>query len=93
MSINGIDHRHCKWPLGLDVFVLTPQGYRAGRIHRHTKERPNVCDVCFAEVVDMGDANGVRYCHPVAFRNIKPAYKPVRLSRPWYKEPPYKMVK
>ena len=94
-SKNGIDHRHCKWPLGTLVWVKTPQGYMEGRVNRHLTHPRYIdkCDIAFVELVDMGDANGVRYCHAVPFRNIKPKEKKVRSKRPWYKESPYDKVK
>lgn len=88
MSHNGIDHRHCKWPLSTVVWVLTPDGYVEGSINRHEKDHPNRCDVAFHKTVDMGDANGRRYCHAIPFRNIRPVDR-VKLSMPWYKESPH----
>jgi len=92
MSKNGIDRRHCKWPLGTEVKVLTVTGYLTGKINRHTQENPNECGVCFDEVVDMGTLNGVRYCHPVPFSCIKSVNR-VKLKLPWYKDYPYNLVK
>lgn len=87
MSRNGIDHRHCKWPLGAAVWVLTPDGYLKGAVNRHETEYPNRCDVAFEVPVDMGDANGRRFCHPIPFRMMRrddPTSK--RPTEPWYKK-------
>lgn len=90
MSRKGIDRRHCKWPLGHKVWVLTPDGYLEGSIHRHQRERPNGCDVCFSRLVDLGDLNGARSCHYFPFRSLRRSDPwAVRLKRPWYREDPY----
>lgn len=93
MSKNGIDHRHCKWPLGTIVWVLVEQDYLEGRINRHLKRYVDKCDIAFVEPVDLGDANGLRYCHAIPFRNIKPKEKKVRQKLPWYKQSPYHKIK
>lgn len=88
MSKNGIDHRHCKWPLGTQVLVRTPQGYLRGTINRHqTAVRcRHGCDVAFEEIVDLGDGNGARYCHHIPFRSMRRVNPlTVRPKRPWYK--------
>ncbi|WP_157657761.1 hypothetical protein [Burkholderia ubonensis] len=66
--------KHRKWPLGTAVMVQTPAGYLRGRIFKHWRinENPHGATVEFPEVVDMGDANGTRYCHVIPFRNMRP---------------------
>jgi len=66
--------KHRKWPLGTTVMVMTPAGYLRGRISKHWRRTENHhgATVEFPEVVDMGDANGARYCHVIPFRSMKP---------------------
>lgn len=66
--------KHRKWPLGTAVMVQTPAGYLRGRIFKHWRlnENPHGATVEFPEVVNMGDANGTRYCHVIPFRNMRP---------------------
>jgi hypothetical protein len=87
VSKNGIDHRHCKWPLGTEVWALTPNGYLKGRVNRHTRQEPDHCDVAFDQVVDMGNSNGSRFCHVFPFRSLRRAEPQAsRPAKPWYKE-------
>lgn len=51
MSKNGIDHKHCKWPLGLWVMVMTDVGYIQGRIHKHDRSLGDGAWVDFSPVV------------------------------------------
>jgi len=71
--------KHRKWPLGMTVMVKTPAGYQQGRIFKHWRidENEHGASVEFPSVVDMGDANGVRYCHEIPFRCMKPVRKVV----------------
>ncbi len=88
MSRHGIDHRHCKWPLGMTVMVKTPGGYMQGKVNRHQKTDRRCrhgCDIAFEVVVDLGDRNGSRFCHHIPFRCIKPVGPVKRPSMPWYK--------
>jgi len=86
MSKNGIDHRHCKWPLGMTVLVKTPCGYLAGTVFKHDRAWRHCCTVDFKrQLVNMGDANGERYCHNIPFRNLKPVGEVKRPTKPWYK--------
>lgn len=86
MSHNGIDHRHCKWSLGTRVATLTPEGYLEGKICRHEKHRKHGCDIEFSSVVDMGTANGARFCHFIPFRSLRRLDpSALRQSVPWYK--------
>ena len=66
--------KHRKWPLGTAVMVQTPAGYLRGRIFKHWRinENHHGATVEFPEVVDMGDANGTRYCHVIPFRSMRP---------------------
>lgn len=90
MSKNGIDRRHCKWPLGTEVMTLTPEGYLRGKVSRHISDYLDCCDINFEQVVDMGTANGRRFCHPIPFRSLRRVNpSEPRPARPWYKEPPY----
>jgi len=87
MSRQGIDHRHCKWPLGTEVFVLTPQGYKRGKIHRHPRDYRHGADVSFNECVDFGNLNGNRFCHPIPFRSMRRVNPEApRLKSPWYRK-------
>lgn len=64
--------KHRKWPLGQRVATLTPQGYLVGKINKHDRHYGGCCAVDFApNTVDMGDANGARFCHVIPFRNLK----------------------
>jgi hypothetical protein len=66
--------KHRKWPLGTNVMVQTREGYLRGRIHKHWRidETRHGASVEFPFCVDMGDANGSRYCHEFPFRSMKP---------------------
>jgi hypothetical protein len=66
--------KHRKWPLGMGVLVKTPAGYIRGRVFKHWRKDENEhgCSVEFPFIVDMGDANGARYCHEIPFRSMKP---------------------
>jgi hypothetical protein len=68
------DRKHRKWPLGMFVLVKTPAGYIRGRVFKHWRKDENEhgCSVEFPFVVDMGDANGSRFCHEIPFRSLKP---------------------
>jgi hypothetical protein len=100
MSRNGIDHRHCKWPLGLKVMVKTEQGYMEGRIHKNDSRAPHKAWVTFPVCVTMQgrDDNGrmfklcqcctephARFGHVIPFRNMKPLPGQVRPDQPWYR--------
>lgn len=65
--------RHRKWPLGTVVSVLTPQGYLVGRVFKHWRkdEVAHGATVDFPYCVDMGDANGLRFCHVIPFRSMR----------------------
>jgi hypothetical protein len=75
--------KHRKWPLGTEVLVKTPSGYLKGKVHKHWRlnESPHVASVEFPFCVDMGDANGSRFCHNIPFRNMKPVSKPAPYGR------------
>jgi hypothetical protein len=68
------NRKHRKWPLGMPVLVKTPAGYLRGRIFKHWRidENEHGASVEFPGIVDMGDANGARYCHEIPFRCMKP---------------------
>jgi len=63
--------KHKKWPLDLPVATLTPQGYLGGRVVKHDREYGDRCLVEFTVMVNMGDANGSRFCHIIPFRNLR----------------------
>lgn len=69
--------RHRKWPLGTEVIANTPIGRLPGRVHKHWRleEVAAGCSIEFfgymPEPVDLGDANGARWCHVISFRNLK----------------------
>jgi hypothetical protein len=69
-----LKRKHRKWPLGTVVLVKTPKGYFNGRIFKHWRidENQHGATVEFPHIVDMGDANGARFCHEVPFRSMKP---------------------
>ncbi|MEX3983854.1 hypothetical protein AB4Y45_33250 [Paraburkholderia sp. EG287A] len=75
--------KHRKWPLGTAVLVKTPAGYLLGKVHKHWRitEVEHGATVEFPCVVDMGDANGSRTSHIIAFRNMKPVSKPAAYGR------------
>jgi hypothetical protein len=68
-----MDRKHRRWPLGTPVAANTPAGYLTGIVFKHWRknETPHGATVLFPEVVDMGDANGARFCHIVPFRNMR----------------------
>jgi hypothetical protein len=69
-----LKRKHRKWPLGTGVLVKTPMGYVPGRINKHWRidESQHGASVEFPFLVDMGDANGARFCHEIPFRSMKP---------------------
>lgn len=69
-----MEMKHRRWPLGTRVIANTPIGRLPGQVNKHWRstECPGGCCIEFSEVVDLGDANGPRYCHRIAFRNLKP---------------------
>lgn len=84
MSKHGIDHKHCKWPLGLRVTVMTPQGYLRGKVHKHDRGWKHECSIDFSpNLVDL-DGRGLRYCGYVPFRSIRPDPGQERPTEPWY---------
>jgi len=66
--------KHRRWPLGTPVMANTPVGLLRGRVFKHWRSdvAPHGCSVEFDRVVDLGDANGGRYCHVIPFRNLRP---------------------
>jgi len=84
-SRNAADLRrkHRKWPLGTRVMVKTPEGYLAGRLFKHWRvdEVPHGATIEFDQLVNMGDANGARFCHVIPFRSLKPVFRPLPYGR------------
>ena len=66
--------RHRKWPLGTKVIANTPIGRIEGKVGKHWRDYEVAagCTVDFhPHLIDLGDANGERFCHVIPFRNLK----------------------
>lgn len=42
-----------------------------GRVVRHIRGKDQACDIEFAVPIDIGNANGLRYCHVLSLSRLK----------------------
>lgn len=68
-----MEAKHRRWPLGTTVEANTPIGVTVGKVSKHWRsdEVPHGCSIAFPHPVDLGDANGRRFCHVLPFRNLR----------------------
>jgi hypothetical protein len=83
--VRRMDRKHCKWPLGLKVMVLTNIGYIQGRILKHDRRMGPEAWIDFSPHLVNMDDHGDRHTAIIPFRSMKPLPGQDRPKIPWYR--------